>query len=52
MEIELKEMNLKVGTELPFSIKYRERKIADQGFRIDLLVEDTVIVELKSVKQI
>jgi len=51
MKIELKEMNIKVESELPFSIKYREREIADQGFRIDLLVEDTLIVELKSVSE-
>jgi len=52
MELELKELNLKVESELPFPIKYRERDITDQGFRIDLLVEDILIVELKSVKQI
>ena len=31
---------------------YKGKKIRDEGFRIDLLVEDLIIVELKSVEVI
>jgi GxxExxY protein len=31
---------------------YRGQKLDGQGFRLDLLVEDTVVVELKSVKKV
>jgi len=52
MIIELSEMGLKVKSEVPVQIKFRERDITDQGFRIDLLVEDSIVVELKSVDQV
>ena len=37
-----------VVTEQPIPIRYKNL-ILDGGYRIDLVVEDTVIVELKSV---
>jgi len=52
MLIELKKMGIKVHSEMPVEIYYDGQKINDQGFRIDLLVEDTIIVELKSVEQV
>jgi GxxExxY protein len=52
MEIELKELGLKVFCEVPLPIVYKGRNITDNGFRLDLLVEDTVIVELKSVEAV
>lgn len=52
MAIELTTMGLKVKTEVPVPIRFREEEITEQGFRMDLLVEDTIIVELKSVDQI
>ncbi|MBU1053715.1 MAG: GxxExxY protein [Proteobacteria bacterium] len=52
MLIELNEMGINVKAEIPIPIKYRGQDITDQGFRIDLLVDDIVIVELKSVEQI
>ena len=33
-------------------VVYRDKEISDNGFRIDALVEDTVIVELKSVEEV
>ena len=48
MDIELNEMGLKVEVEVPIPIIFRGREITKQGFRIDLLVENTLIVELKS----
>jgi len=52
MNIALAEMGLKVAAEVAVPIIYRGREITDQGFRMDLLVEDTLIVELKSVEQV
>ena len=50
--IELKLMGLEVESELPLPVNYRGQKVDDEGFRIDLLVEDRIIVELKSVEKI
>lgn len=47
----LKEAGQKVLTELALPIVYREVTL-DPGFRVDLLVNDCVIVELKSVEQV
>lgn len=52
MIIELGNMGLKVESEVPLPIFYRGRKIHNEGFRLDLLVDDTIIVELKSVDQV
>ena len=52
MSIELREMGIMVESEVPIPVNYRGNEITDQGFRIDLLVEDTVIVELKSVERL
>ena len=52
MIIELKKMGIKLQSEVPVEIFYNDQKINDQGFRIDLLVNDTIVVELKSVSQI
>ena len=52
MLIELKKMGIKVHSEVPVEIYYDGQKVNDQGFRIDLLAEDTIIVELKSVEKI
>lgn len=52
MMIELKRMGLIVEGEKPCSVIYRDQEISDQGFRLDLLVETRVIVELKSVNTV
>ncbi len=52
MNIELSEMGLNVKTEVPIPVMFRGRKITDQGFRIDLIIENKLIVELKSVDQV
>ena len=52
MVIELSETGLDVKTEVTVPIRFRGKEITDQGFRIDLLVKDTLVVELKSVEQI
>ena len=52
MIIELKKMGIKVQPEVPVVIFYNGQKINDAGFRIDLLVDDKIVVELKSVSQV
>lgn len=48
---ELTKMNLKVERQLEITIPY-EQIILDSAFKIDLLVEDKVIIELKSVEDL
>ena len=52
MVIELNHMGINVEAEKYCPVVYRQKEIKDQGFRLDLLVEDTVIVELKSVEKV
>ena len=47
---ELLESRLKVEQQKPLPVIYREVKL-DAGYRLDLLVEDSVIVEVKAVEQ-
>jgi len=48
---ELRKAGFKVETEVELPVTYDEMKM-DAGYRIDLLVNDLVIVELKSVEEI
>jgi GxxExxY protein len=50
--IELAEMGLSVQAEVPVPVRYRKRVVSEDGFRIDLLVEHKLIVELKSVEEV
>lgn len=52
LRMELEHLGLRVQAEVPVPIIYRGAKILEEGFRMDLLVEDTVVVELKSVEEI
>ncbi|MDY6837828.1 MAG: GxxExxY protein [Thermodesulfobacteriota bacterium] len=52
MVIELEAMGLTVQPEVPLPIFYRGQRVHEEGYRLDLLVEDTIIVELKSVETI
>jgi len=52
MVIELEDMGLKVESEVDLPVTYKGHRITDLGFRIDLLVEAVVVVELKSVETI
>jgi GxxExxY protein len=47
---ELKERNLSFDTEVLIPIKYKYHEI-DANLRLDVMIEDKVIVELKSVEQ-
>ena len=48
---ELRKQGLQVQRQVPIRIRYDELEF-DEGFRADLLVEDKVIVELKSVEKL
>ena len=52
MPIELRHMGMNVQSEVSLPIFYRGKKVHEDGFRLDLIVEDTVIVELKSVENV
>lgn len=51
LEYELLENNLKVDRQKELSVIYKDKEI-DCGYRIDLLVEDLIIVELKSADRL
>ena len=51
LRYELKKKGLKALAEVRLPVHYDEVKL-DFGYRIDLLVEDTIIVELKSVEHV
>ena len=48
---ELRKRGLKVGVQVALPVEYEEVKV-EVGYRIDLLVDDAVLVELKSVDSI
>src|SRR5690349_12851354 len=48
---ELESRGLKVERQIPIPVCYKALEF-DEGFRADLIVEEKVIVELKSVEQI
>lgn len=48
---ELKQMGLKVEKQKPMPLVYKEVRL-DAGYRVDLIVEDKVIIEIKSVEAI
>ena len=48
---ELRKRGLSLQTEVPISIIYDGRDF-DEGFRANMIVEDKVIVELKSVEKV
>lgn len=48
---ELKQKRINFQLQYPLPVQYKEIKL-DCGYRIDLLVEDELIIELKSVDKI
>jgi len=52
MKVGLEHMGLRYRSELALPVVYQGKKIRDEGFRMDLLVEDQVVVELKSVEEV
>ena len=50
--LELENMKVTVRTEVPLPIYYQGQRVHKEGFRLELLVENTIIVEIKSVEKI
>jgi GxxExxY protein len=48
---ELRQKDLKVEPQVPVPIRYKGLQL-DAGYRIDLLVQDKIIVELKAIDKI
>ncbi len=48
---ELREVGFKIEQQKPLPIVYKDVKL-DCGYRLDLVVEDSVIVEVKAVEQL
>ena len=48
---ELRQSGLNVQKQKPLPLVYREVKL-DAGYRVDLLVENSVIIEIKSVDEL
>lgn len=51
LSYELREKGLNIKTQVGLPVKYKDTQL-DLGYRIDILVEDKVIIELKSVEAI
>ncbi len=51
LKIALEENGLKVESEVPVEVIFHGQKISDEAYRIDLLVENTVVLELKSASK-
>ena len=48
---ELQQRGLRVSRQVPIAIRYKDMTF-EEAFRADLIVEEKVIVELKSVEQV
>lgn len=48
---ELKKEGLLIRTEVPIPVIYEDEKL-ELGFRLDILVNDLVIIEVKSIEQL
>ena len=46
---ELKKQGLKAQNQVPLPVYYDDVKLEDIGFRLDIIVENKVVIELKSV---
>lgn len=51
LALELEDRGLRVQNQLAVPMKYKSLTF-DKGFRLDILVEDKVIIEVKSVEQL
>lgn len=52
LKIALEENGLSVKSEVPVDVIFHGKKITDEALRIDLLVENGVVLELKSVTKL
>ncbi len=47
---ELRESGLEIRTEVPVPVVYKGVKLTDIGFRIDILVANELVIEVKSLE--
>ena len=52
MVIELRKLDMLVESEVDVAVSYKGEKLIGLGYRLDLLIEDKIIVELKSVEAV
>ena len=52
LKIALEENGLKVDSEVPVEVIFHGKKVADEALRIDLLVENQIVLELKSASKL
>ena len=52
LELELREAGYRVGRQVELPVYYRGRLLSEHGYRVDLLIDDSLIIELKSVKSL
>lgn len=52
MVMELNLMRIHVKNEVPLPVTYKGQVVSENGLRLDLVVGDAIIVELKSVEQV
>ena len=52
LQYELQLQGLRVAVEVPVPLIYTGQKIADVGYRMDLLVENQVVIEVKALEAI
>ena len=52
LAIELRKLGLPVQLQVPVPIIFRGQVVSPDGLRLDLLVADTIIIELKSVEAV
>jgi len=50
LKIALEQVGMRVEAEISLPVEFRGHLIDDAGYRLDLLVEDTIILEIKSSK--
>ena len=51
LAVELKSRDIKIETQVPVKVIYKGQVICDD-YRLDLLVDDLIILELKSVQEL
>lgn len=52
LKIALEEEGLHVDSEVPVEVIFYGKKVADEALRIDLLVENQIVLELKSASKL
>jgi len=52
LQYELRQAGLQIKTEVPVPIFYRGAKMTDVGYRIDILIENELVIEIKALEVI